>query len=76
MPHLNLYVDEETRRKMRAAARKEKSSLSKWVRKTVNRALDNTWPEGFLKALGSLADSDLQRPDQARFEDDAPREPL
>ena len=76
MRHYNLYVDEDTDRRMRAAARKERSSLSKWVRKTVKRALDDPWPAGFLKALGSLEDSDLQRPDQGRFEDDAPREPL
>jgi hypothetical protein len=76
MPHLNIYVDEETRKKFRAAARRNKSSLSKWVRKTLTRALDNSWPEGYFDVLGSLKGSDLRRPPQGRFEDDARRRPL
>jgi hypothetical protein len=73
MAHINIYVDEDTRRKIRAAARREKSSLSKWVCKTLKRALENAWPEGYFDVLGSLSGSDLRRPDQGRFEDDAPR---
>jgi hypothetical protein len=76
MAHINIYVDDETRRKIRAAARKDKSSLSKWVRKTLTRAINNAWPEGYFDVLGSLAGSDLRRPDQGRFEDDAPRRSL
>jgi hypothetical protein len=76
MAHINIYVDEATQRSIRAAARREKSSLSKWVRKTLTRALQNTWPEGYFDVLGSLASSDLRRPDQGRFEDDTPRAKL
>ena len=76
MPHLNIYVDEVTRRRIRAAARKDRTSLSKWARKAMTRALRSPWPEGYFELFGALADSDLRRPDQGRFEDDAAREPL
>jgi hypothetical protein len=76
MPHLNVYVDEETRKKIRAAARKDKSSLSKWARKAFTRELKNGWPEGYAHLFGALADVDIRRPPQPRWEDDVPREPL
>ena len=76
VPQLNIYVDEVTRRKIRAAARKDRSSLSKWARKAFNSALRDSWPEGYFELFGALKDVDIRRPNQGRFEDDAPREPL
>jgi hypothetical protein len=69
MPHLDVYVDARTLKKIRAAARKDRVTLSKWVRRALTRAMTNSWPEGYFEVLGSLAGSDLSRPDQGRFED-------
>ena len=45
MPQLSLYIDDETLKKIEREAKKEKISLSKWVRKTLNKSLKKNWPE-------------------------------
>lgn len=78
MPHLNVYVDDKTLKKVRSAARKEGTSVSKWVRKRIEPDLTaDEWPEGYFDLFGCLADvEDFDLPERPRTEDDAPREDL
>jgi hypothetical protein len=76
MAQLLVDVDEGLLRKIEAAASKEGASVTSWVRKWLTHAVRYSWPDDFLSLYGSLADVDLERPEQLRFEDDAPREAL
>src|SRR5688500_3903646 len=62
MAQLTLYVDDETRRKIESAAKEARLSVSAWVTHTLRATLEHSWPENYFQLLGSLADSDLERP--------------
>ena len=76
MPQLSIYMDDRLLDRVRTAAKIEGASLSGWARKKLTHALEKTWPQGYFAVFGSLADVDLERPAQPKFEDDVPREPL
>lgn len=79
MAHVNIYLDDELLEKVRRAANIENSSLSGFVRERLRESLQETndWPEGYFdNVIGSLSDSDLERPEQPDFESDSRREAL
>lgn len=53
MPQITLYIDEETDRKMRKAARAAGLSRSRWAAEAIRRKLGQDWPEGFMKLAGA-----------------------
>ena len=56
MPQLSLYVSESILRKIEAAAKLEKKSLSKWVSEKLDETLTRTWPRTFSDLFGSIQD--------------------
>ncbi|MDQ7007965.1 MAG: hypothetical protein Q9Q40_12105 [Acidobacteriota bacterium] len=70
MAQLTLYVDEETRRKIEAAARQAHLSVSRWVVTTLSRSLEQTWPRDYFDLFGSLPADDLEPPAQGRGGED------
>jgi len=76
MPQLTVYIDEETLKKVQIAARNEHNSISKWVKNKLTEALVNTWPKDFFNLFGSLAEEEIERPEQLSMENDAIREIL
>ena len=76
MSQLTIYLDRETEKKIKAAARRAKSTVSSWVKNTLNEALETTWPKDFFTLYGSLSSAGIKRPRELRFEDDAPRKKL
>jgi len=64
MPQLTVYIDEETLKKVHIAARNEHYSISKWVKNKLTEALVNTWPKDFFNLFGSLAEEEIERPEQ------------
>ena len=74
MPQVSIYVDRETLKKIARAAKKERSSVSKWVQKSIRRSLGSGWPDSYEKLFGSLEDMDFDRPPQGSFDDDVRRE--
>ena len=76
MSQLTIYVDDKTLKKIEGAARREKTSISKWAREHLAAAADGSWPDTFIATFGSLRGSDLRRPPQGRFSDDLPRAKL
>jgi hypothetical protein len=73
MAQLTIYLDDETFRKITQAAEEERSSVSKWVKKQLVTALERNWPAGYFQIVGSLADEEIERPEQREWEDDLPR---
>ena len=76
MPQLSLYIDKELLTKVEQAAKAEHQSVSGWVQKQLKEVVERAWPPQWYECFGSLADTDLERPEQPRWEDDAPREKL
>lgn len=76
MPQISLYVDKETMKRITRSAKREKKSVSAWVREHVVRETRPEWPQSFLDTFGSLKDSDLKRPLQPSLKDDGKRNPL
>ncbi|MFB3893117.1 MAG: toxin-antitoxin system, antitoxin component [Phycisphaerae bacterium] len=71
MGHVNLYMDDESIKLLEKAAKREGTSVSKWVQKQIAPALRGGWPEGYWQRVwGSLKDVEIERPPQGDFKDD------
>ena len=75
MAQLTVHIDEQTRSQIENAAKNAKCSVFQWVKARLKEALRETWPEDYFQLLGSLRGSDLERPPELRFENDARRDP-
>lgn len=73
MPQLSLYIDKETLRKIKIAAKLEELSLSKYVVKKLNDVLNNSWPSNFGKLFGSISDETFNEPQKLNFNKDIDR---
>lgn len=61
MAQLTLYLDAETEEKVRAAARREKKSLSRWAGEHLARAAGGgNWPKGYFELFGSVDDESFR----------------
>ncbi len=76
MSQLTIYLDENTIRLIEKTAAREKSSISKWVKRILSAYLKKEWPENFIKSLGSLKEEDLKAPEPLAFKQDVKREVL
>lgn len=56
MAQVTLYLDAETERKMRRAARAAGLSRSAWVIDAIRRKLGEEWPETFMNLAGAWKD--------------------
>lgn len=56
MAQVTLYLDEETDRKMRKAARAAGVSRSRWAAEAIRRKLGEEWPDAFLNLAGAWGD--------------------
>lgn len=56
MAQITLYLDAETERKIRRAAREAGISRSRWVSDAIRRRLGEDWPESFMKLAGAWKD--------------------
>jgi len=65
MPQLNIYLDKESEKAVRAAARKQSLSLSKWAGRELLRAASKgkQWPEDYSTLLGSIQDETFSIPE-------------
>ena len=71
MPQLSLYLDEETMELLQKAAAESGESLSKRAARAIRESCkSNEWPEGHFDLFGSLADVDIEAPDDPPFDPD------
>lgn len=75
MAQLTVHIDEQTHKQIENAAKNANSSVSQWIVARLTEALQKTWPQNYFDLLGSLRGSDLERPPELRFADDARMEP-
>lgn len=64
MAQLTIYIDDETRQRIEAAAAREKISVSRWVKERLSQAVEHRWPTNYFDVFGSLSGTDLSRPEQ------------
>jgi hypothetical protein len=53
MPQITIYLDDETSKLVRRAARQAGESASKWVADAIRRRTRTEWPADVLAILGS-----------------------
>ncbi|MEO8663584.1 MAG: CopG family transcriptional regulator [Bryobacteraceae bacterium] len=56
MSRLTIYLDEETERQLRAAAKSQGLSASRWVACLIREKTENTWPQAVLDLAGAWPD--------------------
>lgn len=76
MPQVTLYLDEETDRKMRTAARAAGVSRSRWASDAIRKKLGDEWPEAFLALAGAWKDFPTANELRKHVGRDTPRERL
>ena len=76
MPQVKIYLDGNTLERVRANARKEGCSVSKWIRARVDKAVNRDWPPGYFDLFGCLKDVDIERHGQGSFAQDVRRAKL
>jgi hypothetical protein len=76
MSQLTIYLDPESMRAVKSAARRERLSVSRWASVHLGAAARRAWPQDYFGLFGSLSDCDFQRAPQGDFAKDAPREAL
>jgi len=64
MAQLTIYIDDETLARIELSARKEKDSVSHWVKKHLVRSIEESWPHGYFDVFGSLRAVGIKRPAQ------------
>lgn len=73
MAQINIYVDNNTLKKIEQAAQFEHISLSKWVRMKLDRSFAKGWPKGYFDLFGCLNATDISRPEPLNHSLDTPR---
>ncbi|MCZ8342515.1 MAG: toxin-antitoxin system, antitoxin component [Leptospira sp.] len=74
MPQLSLYIDQETLKKIELAAKKEKISISQWVKGKLQSSFEKKWPDNYFQLYGSIDDKSYKKPDSLSFKDESKRE--
>lgn len=79
---LTIDINDLTLKRAKIAAETEGVSVSKWAGDKIAEATEeigdaaDEWPDEFFTYFGTLPHSDLARPPQGRYEDEAPRAQL
>lgn len=76
MGQVTLYLDEETQKQMRAAAKREGVSMSSWLAKLVKERTRSQWPEAVVQLAGAWKDLPTAEELRAGQPEDSPREAL
>lgn len=76
MPQVSLYLDNATLELIDNAARLSGTSVSKLVKRTVLRSLENNWPEGYFELFGAIDDNSFDVPVDTPKTSTVPRESI
>ena len=76
MGQVTIYLDDETERRMRGAARSSGLSQSKWIARLIQNRTRETWPEAVVRLAGAWKDMPLAEEIREGLPDDSGREPL
>jgi hypothetical protein len=56
MAQITIYLADEIEAQARKAARKQHTSVSRWIAQQVTEKLEASWPSDVLEAFGSIPD--------------------
>ncbi|MBF0619870.1 MAG: toxin-antitoxin system, antitoxin component [Candidatus Omnitrophica bacterium] len=74
MAQLTIYIDEDTLSKIGHSARRDKASVSAWVKKRLVASLETKgWPPGYFDCFGRLKDVNIKVPDELSWKSDVSR---
>ena len=74
---MTIYLDGKTEEKVRAAARREGKSLSRWAGEKLGEAAGvGSWPEGYFGLFGSVGDESFRVAEEIPAAMDLEREEL
>jgi len=76
MPQISLYIDEKTLKKVENAAKRQKTSISKWVAEQIRSRVEPAYPVNFEALFGSIADDTFMEPEDISFSSDLAREEM
>ncbi len=76
MPQISLYIDEETLEKLKAAAEREHTSISKWVARRIRAQVEPEFPAGYEELFGSIQDESFVEPKEIEAALDTFRESM
>ena len=76
MAKLTIYLPDDVERRARSAARRNRTSVSRWIADEVKRKLDRKWPPEFLAAAGACPDFPSLEELRSGYGQDASRESL
>lgn len=76
MPQISLYIDEKTLKKVETAAKRQKTSISKWVSEQIRSRVDPIYPVNFENLFGSITDNTFAEPKEISFSSDLAREEM
>lgn len=74
MPQVTIYLDKDTERHARSAARAKRVPLSKWISGVIRERAADTWPQEVLNLAGAWPDFPSLTEIRKHQRDDAPRE--
>ncbi len=77
MSQMTIYLDLDTEKMVRAAARQENKSLSRWAGEQLAKAAGvGQWPKNYFELFGSIDDNSFQAPTDIPESLDSTRETL
>jgi hypothetical protein len=76
MSQITLYLDNESERQLRVAARGSGLSLSKWVASMIRKRARRQWPENVKRLAGAWKDFPSAKGIRSGYGTDVPREGL
>lgn len=76
MAQVTIYLDDETDKKLTAAARAKKVSKSKWIAMIIREKTENEWPSEFVQLAGAWNDFPSLEEIRAGMGEDSPREAI
>ena len=68
MGQVTIYLEDDTEKKMAAAARAEQMSKSKWVARLIEAKVASEWPESVVQLAGAWKDLPLAEEGRARLD--------
>jgi hypothetical protein len=76
MPQVSIYLDQATLDRVKASAKEQHKSVSRWVGDCVKESFKDSYPPGFWDLLGSVPDDGPDDIEEIPWEYDIPREPI
>ncbi|TXT43468.1 MAG: hypothetical protein FD137_1835 [Spirochaetes bacterium] len=76
MPQISLYIDEKTLKKVENIAKRQHTSISKWVAEQIRSKIEPAYPMNFDTLFGSISDETFIEPDELSSNSDLTREEI